>query len=153
LEIFGPLLQQRVDQIDASYQSKPAMRYHGRRPLQVDIPLGTQKVTFSPGNSLVSSRVPKVLTLGQLGLPGGLDDQVNYFNASTQQYETALYDGAQWSTPSGDPSTISISPGEALFNFNSGISAKSCDGILWVSRLREIRRDARIASLPLRASR
>src|SRR5262249_30695913 len=35
-QIFGPLLQQRVDQIDASYQSRPQMRRHGRRPLQVD---------------------------------------------------------------------------------------------------------------------
>ncbi len=35
-QIFGPLLQQRVDQIDAAYQSKPQMRRHGRRPLQVD---------------------------------------------------------------------------------------------------------------------
>lgn len=34
-QIFGPLLQQRVDQIDASYQSRPQMRRHGRRPLQV----------------------------------------------------------------------------------------------------------------------
>src|SRR5262245_2533756 len=35
-QIFGPLLQQRVDQIDAGYQPKPQMRRHGRRSLQVD---------------------------------------------------------------------------------------------------------------------
>src|SRR5262245_48768342 len=34
-QIFGPLLQQRVDQIDAGYQPKPQMRRHGRRSLQV----------------------------------------------------------------------------------------------------------------------
>ncbi len=35
VEIFGPLLQQRVDQIDAAYQPKPQLRGHGRRPLRV----------------------------------------------------------------------------------------------------------------------
>ncbi len=35
VEIFGPLLQQRVDQIDAAYQPKPQLRRHGRRPLRV----------------------------------------------------------------------------------------------------------------------
>jgi hypothetical protein len=40
-QIFGPLLQQRVDQIDASYQARPQMRRHGRRPLRVDTLWGT----------------------------------------------------------------------------------------------------------------
>lgn len=35
VEIFGPLLQQRVDQIDAHYQPKPQSRRHGRRPLRL----------------------------------------------------------------------------------------------------------------------
>jgi len=40
LEIFGPLLQQRVDQIDAAYQPKPQSRRHGRRPLGVSTLFG-----------------------------------------------------------------------------------------------------------------
>ena len=40
IQIFGPLLQQRVDQIDAAYQPNPQMRRHGRRPLQVNTLLG-----------------------------------------------------------------------------------------------------------------
>ena len=40
LNIFGPLLQQRVDQIDAHYQPKPQSRRHGRRPLLVSTLFG-----------------------------------------------------------------------------------------------------------------
>lgn len=39
-QIFGPLLQQRIDQLDAGYQATPDLRRHGRRPLQVDTLLG-----------------------------------------------------------------------------------------------------------------
>jgi len=40
VQIFGPLLQQRVDQIDAHYQPHPRLRRHGRRVLQVDTLFG-----------------------------------------------------------------------------------------------------------------
>lgn len=40
LKIFGPLLQQRVDQIDAAYQAKPQSRRHGRRSLEVSTLFG-----------------------------------------------------------------------------------------------------------------
>ncbi len=43
-QIFGPLLQQRVDQIDADYQARPHLRRHGRRPLQVDTLWGTVRI-------------------------------------------------------------------------------------------------------------
>ena len=39
-QIFGPLLQQRVDQIDATYQPKPEWCCHGRRSIRVDTLLG-----------------------------------------------------------------------------------------------------------------
>ena len=34
-DIFGPLLQERVDQIDAAYQAPPQLRRHGRREFQI----------------------------------------------------------------------------------------------------------------------
>lgn len=39
-QIFGPLLQQRVNQIDSQYQPPPQLRRHGRRLLQVDTLFG-----------------------------------------------------------------------------------------------------------------
>lgn len=40
-QIFGPLLQQRVDKIDAQYQPPPQLRRHGRRVLKLDTLFGT----------------------------------------------------------------------------------------------------------------
>ena len=43
-ELFGPLLQQRVDQIDAQFQARPDQRLIGRRPLEVATLFGAVSV-------------------------------------------------------------------------------------------------------------
>ena len=44
LQLFGPLLQQRVDRIDAEFKPKPGQHRVGRRPLEVDTLFGTARV-------------------------------------------------------------------------------------------------------------
>lgn len=41
LQLFGPLLQQRINQIDAGFVPKPTQRRIGRRALQIDTLFGT----------------------------------------------------------------------------------------------------------------
>ncbi len=43
-QLFGPLLQQRVDQIDAQFQARPEQRLIGRRPLEVATLFGAVSV-------------------------------------------------------------------------------------------------------------
>lgn len=43
-KLFGPLLQQRIDQIDQHFQPKPDQRLIGRRPLEVATLFGTVSV-------------------------------------------------------------------------------------------------------------
>lgn len=43
-QLFGPLLQKRIDQIDAQFQPKPEQRFIGRRPLEVSTLFGSVHV-------------------------------------------------------------------------------------------------------------
>ena len=43
-QLFGPLLQERVDQIDAQFQPRPDQRLIGRRPLEIDTLFGAVSV-------------------------------------------------------------------------------------------------------------
>jgi hypothetical protein len=43
-QLFGPMLQKRIDQIDSEFQSKPDQRLIGRRSLEVSTLFGEVRV-------------------------------------------------------------------------------------------------------------
>lgn len=104
--LFGPLLQQRVDQIDAAYQPKPQFRRHGRRPLEVSTLLGPVTVLRDYYHGPDGGHCPAD---AQLGLEGSATPALARLvcrAAAQQPYGAASRDLAEYGSIQVDPRQI-----------------------------------------------
>lgn len=95
-QIFGPLLQQRVDQIDAAYQARPQMRRHGRRPLRVDTLWGTVTIQRDYYLSQQGGHCPADAALGLEGSATPALARLVCRAAAQQPYGAASRDLAEY---------------------------------------------------------
>ena len=105
-QIFGPLLQQRVDQIDASYQPKPQLRRHGRRSLQVDTLFGPVTLVRDYYVSAQGGHCPADAALGLEGSATPALARLVCRAAAQQPYAAASRDLAEYGSMAVDERQI-----------------------------------------------
>src|SRR4029077_12002759 len=105
-QIFGPLLQQRVDQIDATYQPKPQLRRHGRRSLQVDTLFGSVALVRDYYLSAQGGHCPADAALGLEGSSTPALARLVCRAAAQQPYAAASRDLAEYGAMAVDERQI-----------------------------------------------
>lgn len=78
-----------------------------------EVPQGTPLTTqLVPGLQIVSSQVPQAGTPADLGLTANEGDKIYFWNTTTQKYDVAAYQGADFGW---DPPLKTVDVGDAFF--------------------------------------
>ena len=95
-QLFGPLLQRRVDQIDAGYQPGPELCRHGRRSLRVDTLFGEITLLRDYYHGAKGGHCPADATLGLEGSATPALARLVCRAAAQQPYGAASRDLAEY---------------------------------------------------------